>query len=523
MCVLRIALMGVTIFLGVTSAVKAQGQDLPPQRLIDRVTDQSTQFWRMVASDDGQVIAVFVALGELAGLPPLSVPVAQLIVIDRRNGTVELASRTPDGGFQNLSFRPGGGAVDFGPLSISRDGRFVSFVSSATNLDPAANTPGAYTYLYDRQTQQVRALTADDAIAPGWRGAYGFIDAEASKLLFLCKTLAGHPVTGDEVAFCEKTLHDNTVRVIRRGLNRRDMEPEFQISRDGSQIVFSARGPILTTGAPNPELHLQLYALHVATGEIELISRSNTGEPGDGPSGGQRYAVSDDGNFIAFATSANNIGPPGRKTVIMQRSTGLVRQVGLNSLGSLGQHLSGDGRRLVYLDYAFVLSNDIVRVYDWETNSNRAVARPLAGPPDFRPCGADFSFPSPPSDYLQRIAISGDGRTLVFNSPASNLVPDDRPGCDLFVQTLGSVPQPATPVPGPSPMWLALLTTLLFFGRTRCLPSHGLSSRRSELCVDEQHRAGLPGLHVRRFAVIGRRTRPVRRAIPLPSDSDLSR
>lgn len=127
--------MGAAIFVGFMPAVKAQMQDQPPERLINRVTDQSTQYWRMVASDDGQVIAVFVALGQLEGLPPLSVPVSQLIVIDRRNGTVELASRTSEGGFQNISFPPGQGwTIDAGPLSISRDGRFVSFVSSATNL-----------------------------------------------------------------------------------------------------------------------------------------------------------------------------------------------------------------------------------------------------------------------------------------------------------------------------------------------------------------------------------------------------
>lgn len=463
--VLRITLVGLWIFLAPVAAVKAQVPDLPPQRLIDRVTDQPTQFWRMVTSDDGQVVAVFVALGQLAGLPPLSVPVSQLIVIDRRSGTVELASRTPEGGFQNLSFRPGGGAVDAGPLSISRDGRFVSFVSSATNLDPAASTPGAYTYLYDRQTQQVRALTAEDAIASGWRGAYGYIDGAASKLLFECKIPAGLPVAGDEVAFCEKSLQENSVRVIRRGLNRRDMEPEFQVSRDGNHIVFSSRGPILTTGAPNPDRHLQLYALDVASGQIDLISRSSTGEPGDGPSGGQRYAVSDNGDFIAFATSANNIGPPGRKTVVKQRSTGMVRVASsLNSLGSIGHHLSGDGRRLVYLDYAFFQSNDIVRVFDWETNTNRAVARPLTMPPDALPCGTDLFFGNPPSHYTQRIAISGDGRTLIFASLASNLVPGDNPGCDLFVQTLGPVPQPPTPVDGPSRLWLWLLVGLLALG-----------------------------------------------------------
>jgi hypothetical protein len=458
--------VSVAIFPGFWPAVKAQMQDLPPERLIDRVSEQPTQFWRMAASDDGQVIAVFVALGQIEGLPPLSVPVSQLIVIDRRNGTVELASRTPEGGFQNLSIRPGGGAIDAGPLSISRDGRFVSFVSSATNLDPAASTPGAYTYLYDRQTRQVRALTADDAIAPGWRGAYGLIDGSASRLLFMCKVLAGLPVGGNEVAFCERSLQGNVLRVIRRGLDRFDMGGEFQISRDGNHIVFDSRGPILTTGAPNPQRDTHLYALDVASGQIELVSQSSVGEPGNSSSG-EMFALSDDGDFVAFITLASNLGtglPTGSKLVVKQRSTGTVRLASsINQLGSIAPHLSADGRRLLYLDYGFFLSNDIVRVYDWETNTNRAVARPLAMPPNALPCGTDLIFQSPPRNYLQRIAISGDGRTLAFASLASNLVPDDRPGCDLYVQTLGPVPQPATPVPGPNQVWivaLALLTGL---------------------------------------------------------------
>jgi hypothetical protein len=466
MVVLRMTVVALWIFLAPVATVKAQVPDLPPQRLIDRVTDQPTQFWRVVTSDDGQVVAVFVALGELAGLPPLSVPVSQLIVIDRRNGTVELASRTPSGGFQNLSFPPGSsGTVDAGPLSISRDGRYVAFVSSATNLDPAASRPGLYTYLYDRATQQVRVLTAEETAVPGWAGAIGLMDGAASKLLFFCKALAGLPVAGDEFAFCEKSLEDNSVRVIRQGFSFRDLTALFQISRDGRLITFSSNGPILTSGAPNPSFFSQLYALHVASGELELVSRSTTGDPGDGGSGGFHHAVSDDGDFIAFVTGANNIGPPGRKTVLMQRSTGIVRRVGsLNSLGWIGPHLSGDGRRLVYLDYAFFSSNDIMRVYDWETNSNRAVARPLAALPDARPCGTELFGPNPPVDYWQRFAISGDGRTLVFASFARNLVPVDTPGCDLFVQALGPVPQPATPVPGPNPAWLVLLAALVVVG-----------------------------------------------------------
>lgn len=468
MILLRVALMGAAIFVGFMPAVKAQMQDQPPERLINRVTDQSTQYWRMVASDDGQVIAVFVALGQLEGLPPLSVPVSQLIVIDRRNGTVELASRTSEGGFQNISFPPGQGwTIDAGPLSISRDGRFVSFVSSATNLDPDASTPGLYTYLYDRDTQQVRALTADENTFPSFRGASGLMDGAATRVVFRCVALAGIPLQPGEFAFCVRSLGDGSLRVVVGGFPgavQSTTSPHFVLSRDGRKVAFASDGSILTSGAPNPDRIRHVYLMDLESGATELVSTDAAGNPGNGSSGGE-IALSDDADFVAFTTLATNFGaglPPGSKMVVKQRSTGMVRRASsINPLGSIAPHLSADGRRLLFLDYGFYSSNDIVRIYDWETNTNRAIARPLTTPPNARPCGTNLVFPFPTIDYWQRIAISGDGRTLVFASSATNLVPDDRPGCDLYVQTLGPVPQPAMPVPGPNRAWIVALAFLI--------------------------------------------------------------
>jgi hypothetical protein len=195
------------------------------------------------------------------------------------------------------------------------------------------------------------------------------------------------------------------------------------------------------------------------------------GTPGNGNFGsGGIIALSDDGDFVAFNTDATNLSPnlvAGGKIVVKQRSTGIVRRASsINPLGSRASHLSGDGRRLLYLDYGFYLSNnDIVRIYDWETNSNRPAGRPPGVFADNLPCGAELVFLAPPIDYWQRFAISGDGRSLIFASLASNLFPGDTPNsCDLFAQALGPVPQPPTAVPGPSPWWLAVLMGLVFAG-----------------------------------------------------------
>lgn len=450
--------------------VNAQVVDDAPARLIQRLADNPGEFWSIVTSDDGQVIAAYTTGPlHLAGLPPFTSFTAQVVVIDRRNGTVELASRTPSGGFQNFSNLPGlPFGPDSGPLSISRDGRFVAFVSSATNLDPAASTPGQYTFLYDRAAGQVRVLTADELNRPGWRGASGVIDGGATRVVFRCRSLANLPVGGNEFAFCERRLSDFAVRVVRRGFLGTNDEGGLQLSRDGRSIAFAYYGPILTTGAPNPNRVPQLYLIDVETGGVELVSRASDGSPGNGFSGSNSYfSMSDDADFVAYETTSTNIaqGPlsPGTKIIVTQRSTGITRRASsINELGTVAPHLSGDGRRLVYLDYAFYFTRDIVRVYDWETDTNRAVARPASGPPNQLPCRAALFFQAPPRDLWQSFGISADGRALVFASLATNFFPGDMPfTCDLFVQTLGAIPQPSTPVPGPSPMWLSLLAALL--------------------------------------------------------------
>lgn len=94
----------------------------------------------------------------------------------------------------------------------------------------------------------------------------------------------------------------------------------------------------------------------------------------------------------------------------------------------------------------------MVRVYDWETNRNRAASGAMTGSPNAIPCDSDLIFNGPRGDIQQLVAISGDGRTIVFPSRASNLVPGDVPNtCDLFVRQLGPVPQPALPVTVMSP------------------------------------------------------------------------
>lgn len=468
---LLIGMASVLIFLAPQQPVKATDGDGVIQRVVERgpVADQGT-FRRVVASEDGQVVAFYTARPmTIVGLPPLPFT-PQVVIRDLRNNTVELASRTPTGDFQNNPLLE----RDTGPLSISDDGRFVAFSSSATNLDPAASVPGFYTYLYDRQTRQVRVLDADAGVRPTRRGwGMGVIDGAATKVVFLCRGLVGLPPAGDEFAICERSLASFDARVVRGGLLQSDSSPfesstELVLSRDGRTVFYASVGPLLTTGAPNPGGRIsQLYAIDVSTGGVELISRSADGSPANLGGGGiGRFGVSRDGDFVAFESSSTNLVPGlgGLGGIVMiQRSTGIARLVSPpNGMGTIQPSVSSDGRRVAYLDYSGHFDRRLLRVYDWETQSRRWLEQTLSGLPNRPICGTDLIFGGTPTDSWQLIGLSGDGRSVFFPSLASNLVPGDVPDtCDLFVRQLGPVPQPAMPVPSLGPRWSLLAALLL--------------------------------------------------------------
>jgi hypothetical protein len=443
----------VAMLVGLHPAVKAQVGDAPPQRLVqvEPGFEVSGGLWGgLVASRDGHVVAFMPAVPtRLVGFPRQLPETWQILVVDRNTGLIELATRTPSGDFHT----PGNRSI--GWLSMSDDGRYLAFSSASPDLDPAA-TQGRYTtFLYDRVSQTVRAIDLE----PGQGRGYGFgaIDGSGRTAVIQCRGLAGIPTGSSEIGLCQLIFSSGAVRLIRRLSWEHTLT--LRLSRNGSWLVLGYDGPILTTGAPNPNGANQVYVMSVETGDVELISAAPDGLPGNGSSSGTASSISNDGDFVAFRTGASNLlpgGHPPSSILVKQRSAGILRFVSATgSLGAINPVLSGDGRRLLYIVTGG--GGDLLRVYDWETNSSRAAMGAPGGQPDGSLCGLSGSVLF---DHLN--AISGDGRTIVYSSSASNLVPGDVPNtCDLFVRQLGPVPQPAMPVPGPDRVWIVALVLLM--------------------------------------------------------------
>lgn len=229
-----------------------------------------------------------------------------------------LLSRGTDGGDGNNATRK---------AAISDDGRFTVFESSASNLNTGVtdtnNVPDIF--LYDARTGVLRCISLGDAT---------------------------HTANGASV--------------------------DPIISADGRYVVFTSNATNLQSTTPDSNDNLDIFRYDTQTGQIELVSVNFAGtDSGNAPSGSVnnqdqvRYAISDNGRFVAFISLATNLN--------------LVTDA--------------NGKNDIYL-------RDVQNHFTYlvSINGNGTAA------------GNDVSFDP---------SISADGHLIAYTSPAGNLVGND--------------------------------------------------------------------------------------------------
>src|SRR4051794_35645042 len=271
------------------------------------------------------------------------------------------------------------GAEAFG-LALSADGRFVGFVSFASNLVPGDTNGDGDVSVRDRLKGTTERVSVSSS---GEQVVYG----------------------GDDPS----------------------------LSADGRFVAFVSRASNLVPHDTNDAT--DVFVRDRETGRTERVSVGPNGHQGNIDSGVNGVAISADGRFVTFPSYATNLVEGGASGVgdifVRDRSRRVTELVSVGPNGRGGDNesfyatISADGRFVAFLSSATNLvkggTSSALGIYVRDRARRRTV----------RVAGLSDSVVGP----CQRPEISADGRSVAFATMDSNLVPHDTNGVfDVFVR-----------------------------------------------------------------------------------------
>ncbi len=341
---------------------------------------------------------------------------------------------------ERVSVATGGTQVSGNSFSptISADGRFVAFVSYATNLVGGDTNSVADIFVHDRQT----GTTERVSVATGGGQADGTnsnpaISADGRFVAF--ESDATNLVGGDTNAAKDVFVHDRQtgtterVSVATGGGQAIGASLYPKISADGRFVAFFSGAANLVSSDTNGKN--DVFVRDRQTGTTELVSVATGG--GQATDDSLNPAISADGRFVAFYSYANNLVSGDSNSFadifVHDRQTGTTARVsvvtgGSQAIGggSISPAISADGRFVAFeSDAANLYGGDTnsasdIFVHDRQTGTTEWV--------NYAPGNGQANGDS----YLA--AISADGRFVAFESYATNLVSGDSNGAyDIFV------------------------------------------------------------------------------------------
>ena len=195
-----------------------------------------------------------------------------------------------------------------GRPSVSADGRYVAFESTASNLVPGDSNGVADVIVRDMQTG---AIVRASVSSTGAQGSGASTDPDLSddgqRVAFVS---AGFELTADDF----NGQPDIVVRDLATGTTRRvsvsstggaadAASSDPALSGDGLVVAFASRATNLVAGDTNQRVDVFVHDL--ASAVTTRVSLSSTGLEGDGDSA--TPVVSRDGRFVGFRSLAKNL------------------------------------------------------------------------------------------------------------------------------------------------------------------------------------------------------------------------
>ncbi|MCX7722340.1 MAG: right-handed parallel beta-helix repeat-containing protein [Verrucomicrobiae bacterium] len=358
-----------------------------------------------------------------------------IFVRDRITGTTKLVSCNASGTASGNSYSSEG--------KLSADGRFAVFTSYASDLTGVADENWTVDVFLRDLVAGTNLLISVNASGSKAGNDYSFmpsVSADGRYVVFVSR--ASDLVTNDFNGRADVFVRDTLTGVTRlvsvnaagtASANGESYDPA--ITPDGRYVVFGSEASNLVTNTTTGEGNV--YVRDLVAGVTRLVSVDHTGAQG-GNFSSYGSSISADGRYVVFASEANNLVTNdfnGDTSDVFVRDlvSGTTRLISRNcagtgsaSGGSDSPQISADGRYVVFLSSATDLVpgefvNGDVFLYDMQTH----IITPLSRNAQNTGGGNSYSGPA---------ALSADASVVAFESWASNLVTNDANNAtDVFV------------------------------------------------------------------------------------------
>jgi hypothetical protein len=331
--------------------------------------------------------------------------------------------------------------------TVSDDGRFVVFVSSASDLATGDTNATSDVFLYDRVSQTITLIShnASNTGTANSSSSDPVISADGNWVAFASNASDLGPSdsngTQDVYLWSRATGAIFLVSHVAGGTssgNNYSLVPS--ISDDGSVVAFRSNATDLVTGFGGYNYQNVFVFDRLNSGAVRLVSHQYGSQvySGGGYSSQPSTAValSGNGQFIAFEGNGPdfvaNGNPNGYQSIYVWKSSdGSIALANMPTSGSVNSYsytptISDDGKFVAYRSSASNLvandnnGTDDIFLYDRVAATNILVSRTAAG--------------TSGNNYSLEPAISGDGKFVAFSSSSGNLVTGDSNGnYDVFV------------------------------------------------------------------------------------------
>lgn len=271
-----------------------------------------------------------------------------VFIHDRDTGTTTRVS-VPDLANQGVLGMEATGGHSIYP-SISADGRYVTYSSSATNLVIGDTNAVNDIFIYDRNTSVTSRLSVDSMGMESDAGSFGpSISDDGRNVAF--SSLATNLVTGDTNMVRDIFVHDiqssatTRVSVDSLGAQGDDISDRVKMSGDGKYVSFLSIATNLVAGDTN--MASDIFVHNIQSNATTRISVDSFGNEADSDS---FYPSMDlNGRFVTYISSATNLvvgDTNGALDVFIydnqSGTTGVTTRISINRAGTEGNVHSGN-------------------------------------------------------------------------------------------------------------------------------------------------------------------------------------